>query len=64
MPDSTLISRLVLKESGSPLAHDSTPFHGSISLMNRFQNALKPIQYPVRKEVIEDGFTFKDAETV
>lgn len=33
-----------------------------ISLPGTFQNALKPVQSPVRKEIIEDGLVFKEAD--
>lgn len=36
----------------------------AVSLPNTFQNALKPVQSPVRKEIIEDGLVFKDADHV
>ncbi|KAJ3305552.1 hypothetical protein HDV03_001418 [Kappamyces sp. JEL0829] len=63
LQDTALINRLVAKETASPsMLQESSPFQGSISLNSRFQHALKPTQSPVRKEVIEDGLVFKDAE--
>jgi hypothetical protein len=35
---------------------------GTITLPNRFQNALKPTQSPQRNELIEDGLTFTNFE--
>jgi hypothetical protein len=50
-------SRLVVNQ---PV--ESVIFSGFTSLPNKFQNALKPSQSPVKKKIIEDGLIFKDAD--
>ena len=43
--------------------HKKLSFYTSQSpLPSPFQNAIKPTQSPVRKEIIEDGLTFVDSE--
>ena len=58
---SRLNSKLSLESSSNSESILSSSFSSSISLPGTFQNALKPVQSPVRKEIIEDGLIFKNA---